>query len=138
MKKVITLLCCMVFAAQCSVVNAQEATMQMWKGGIVTLSYTMAEVDSITFESTTPVDNSKTVNGHKFVDLRLPSGLLWAETNIGAEIAADAGNYYAWGEVEPQSSNSYSWTSYKYGSTLSDLTKYNSSDQKTKIGRAHV
>ena len=65
---------------------------------------------------TKPVDKSKTINGHKFIDLGLPSGLLWAETNIGAETAADDGNYYAWGETEPQSTNSYSWSSYKFSS----------------------
>ncbi len=76
---------------------------------------------------TNPVDNSKTINGHKFIDLCLPSGVLWAETNIGAETAADDGDYYAWGETEPQSSNSYSWSSYRFVETGS-LTKYNSTD----------
>ena len=73
------------------------------------------------------------VNGHEFVDLGLPSGLLWAKTNIGAERPADDGNYYAWGETEPQTSNSYSWDSYKYGTSSSNLTKYNSSDGKTTL-----
>ena len=73
------------------------------------------------------------INGHKFVDLGLPSGLLWAKTNIGAATAADVGNYYAWGETEPQTSNSYSWDSYKYGTSSSNLTKYNSSDGKTTL-----
>ena len=48
-------------------------------------------------------DNFKIINGHKFVDLGLPSGLLWAETNIGAKTAADDGNYYAWGETSTKS-----------------------------------
>jgi hypothetical protein len=73
---------------------------------------------------TKPVDNSKSINGHKFVDLWLPSGLLWAETNIGAETAADDGNYYAWGETTTKSN--YSWSTYKYGTSSSDITKYNS------------
>ncbi len=73
------------------------------------------------------------VNGHEFVDLGLPSGLLWAKTNIGAEKPADDGNYYAWGETEPQTSKSYSWSSYKHGTSSSDLTKYNSSDGKTTL-----
>ena len=58
-------------------------------------------------------DNSKEINGHKFVDLGLPSGLLWAETNIGAETAYDDGNYYAWGETstkESYTSDNYSFT----------------------------
>ena len=77
---------------------------------------------------TKPVDNSKSINGHKFVDLGLPSSLLWAETNIGAETAADNGNYYAWGETTTKSS--YSWPTYKYGTSESDITKYNSTDGK--------
>ena len=73
------------------------------------------------------------INGHKFVDLGLPSGLLWATCNVGAATAAGVGNYYAWGETEPQTSNSYSWDSYKYGTSSSNLTKYNSSDGKTTL-----
>lgn len=33
---------------------------------------------------------SKIINGHKFIDLGLPSGLLWAEMNLGAQNEADA------------------------------------------------
>lgn len=58
------------------------------------------------------VDEGYTINGHKFIDLGLPSGLLWAETNIGAVDDADEGDYYAWGETEPRTSfpeNAYKW-----------------------------
>ena len=41
-------------------------------------------------------------NGHKYVDMGLPSGTLWATTNVGAENPEDFGNYYAWGETEPK------------------------------------
>ena len=73
------------------------------------------------------------INGHKFVDLALPSGILWATNNIGATTAADDGYYYAWGETEPQSSNSYSWDSYKHGTSWSNLAKYNATDEKTVL-----
>lgn len=69
----------------------------------------------------------KIIDGHKFVDLGLPSGLLWATCNIGAVTAADDGDYFAWGETSPQTSNYYSWSSYKYGFALS---KYNKTDGK--------
>ncbi len=82
---------------------------------------------------TKPVDNSKTINGHKFVDLGLPSGLLWAETNIGAATAADDGDYYAWGETATKTD--YSWSTYKYGTSSSNLTKYNSTDGKTVLDK---
>ena len=54
----------------------------------------------------TAVDRSKEINGHRFVDLGLPSRLLWAETNVGAAKAGDAGDYFAWGETEAK--NAYS------------------------------
>ena len=78
-------------------------------------------------------DNYIYKNGHRFVDLGLPSGLLWATYNVGAAAAADDGNYYAWGETEPQSSDRYTWSSYKYGTSMYDLTKYNASDEKTTL-----
>lgn len=124
MRKIFTLLCCMLFAAQYSLVSAQKTTMQIWKDGNVTKFYETDAVDSVTFK----IDKSRTINGHKFVDLGLPSGLLWAETNIGAETAADDGNYYAWAETMPQESKSYSSSSYKYG----DNSKYYN-DGKTEL-----
>jgi hypothetical protein len=133
MKKIFTLLCCMVFAAQYSMVSAQNTTMKIWKGGSVTTTYDVTDVDSVTFESSADSVKHEDGVGHKFVDLGLPSGLLWAETNIGAETAADVGNYYAWGETEPQTSNSYFYGSYKYGTTTDNYTKYNSSDGKTTL-----
>jgi hypothetical protein len=63
------------------------------------------------------------VNGHVFVDLGL--SVLWAETNIGATTAADDGNYYAWGETEPK--ETYTWGTYKYGTSRTDITKYTES-----------
>ena len=93
------------------------------------------DIDTAKTLGTKPADKTKTINGHKFIDLGLPSGLLWAETNIGAETAADDGNYYAWGETAPQSTNIYGWSSYKYGSFYSTPSKYNSSDSKTVLDK---
>jgi hypothetical protein len=39
-----------------------------------------------------------------FVDLALPSGLLWATANLGAKRPEESGNYYAWGETTPNKS----------------------------------
>ncbi len=47
-------------------------------------------------------------NNHEYVDLGLPSGLLWATCNVGASSPEDYGNYYAWGETEPAPNNNYS------------------------------
>ena len=72
------------------------------------------------------------INGHKFVDLGLPSGLLWATCNIGASVAADDGNYYAWGETATK--ETYKWSTYKYYNTSSlSLSKYTSTDGKTVL-----
>jgi uncharacterized protein (TIGR02145 family) len=64
-------------------------------------------------------------NGHGYVDLGLPSGLMWAYTNIGADESApyDYGSYYAWGETETK--ETYDWSTYHYcnGSEMT-LTKY--------------
>ncbi len=70
----------------------------------------------------------KIVNGHKFVDLGLPSGLLWAETNVGAAAATEDGDYFAWGETSTQSY--YDWSTYKLGSSSTRIEKYNNKDCK--------
>ena len=59
-----------------------------------------------TYKEPKKEDGKYTINNHTFVDLGLPSGLLWAETNIGAESATDYGNYYAWGETTTKDSYS--------------------------------
>lgn len=60
---------------------------------------------------------------HEYVDLGLPSGLLWATCNIGAASPEDYGGYFAWGET--QTKYTYRWSNYKWcdGSATS-LTKY--------------
>lgn len=39
-------------------------------------------------------------NGRGYVDLGLPSGLLWARCNVGAASPEGYGFYYSWGEIE--------------------------------------
>lgn len=41
-------------------------------------------------------------NGYEYVDLGLPSGILWAKMNVGADSITDFGDYFAWGETEPK------------------------------------
>ena len=91
-------------------------------------------------KSTAESDGSKIINGHKFIDLGLPSGLLWAETNIGAETAYDDGNYYAWGETSTKddySEATYTLGSYSYSAIYEkevfNYNKYNSTDGKTEL-----
>ena len=62
-------------------------------------------------------------DGKEYVDLGLPSGLLWATTNVGANRPEEIGSYFAWGETSPKSE--YSWATYKYAYGLeTTLTKY--------------
>ena len=63
-----------------------------------------------------------------WVDLGLPSGLLWATRNVGASSPEDYGDYFAWGETSPKSM--YNWDTYIYGYETDEwlgvhLTKYN-------------
>lgn len=41
------------------------------------------------------------LNWHKYVDLGLPSGNLWAECNVGAENPLDEGLMFNWGNPKP-------------------------------------
>ncbi|MBR2090519.1 MAG: hypothetical protein IJ905_09195 [Fibrobacter sp.] len=51
-------------------------------------------------------------NGHVAVDLGLPSGKMWATSNVGAKTPQAAGNYYMWGmTTKPKT---YGITSYKH------------------------
>ena len=49
---------------------------------------------------TDTINGVNTHNGHGFVDLGLPSGLLWATCNVGATSPEQTGLYFAWGEIE--------------------------------------
>lgn len=67
-----------------------------------------------------------------WVDLGLPSGLLWAKCNLGANAPHRYGNYYAWGETTPKEYPYvyYWWVTYRYCTVdgegnLQTLTKYN-------------
>ena len=60
---------------------------------------------------------------HEYVDLGLPSGLLWATCNVGADNPEDYGDYYAWGETQPK--DNFSWMNYQYCmGSFNTLTKY--------------
>ena len=54
----------------------------------------------------------------RWVDLGLPSGILWAKYNVGATSPEEYGGYYAWGETEEKSS--YTWENYKYLNSASE------------------
>ena len=70
--------------------------------------------------------DDSTLNGHRFIDLGLPSGTLWADCNIGADNPQELGDFFAWGETEPKDDKT--WETYKYcNGNKYELTKYNNS-----------
>ena len=77
--------------------------------------------------TTSPTEPTGYHNGYGYVDLGLPSGVLWATYNVGASSPIEHGNDYAWGEVMPK--DSYTWANYIYSaegasSNYPKLTKY--------------
>ena len=84
------------------------------------------------------VDFIKTMekNGHEYVDLGL--SVKWATCNVGASKPEDYGDYFAWGETQPN--EVYGWSTYKWcNGRAAALTKYNYSsywgnlDNKTQL-----
>jgi len=72
---------------------------------------------------TTYPDNGM-INGHEYIDLGLPSGLLWATCNVGANFPEEHGDYFAWGETTPKSN--FDWGTYKWcHGYYTTLIKYN-------------
>ncbi len=70
-----------------------------------------------TFIPITPVENIG------YVDLGLPSGVLWATCNLGASSPEEVGGYYAWGETSPKTF--FSQGNYTYKSnpiSLNDIS----------------
>ena len=66
---------------------------------------------------------------YDFVDLDLPSGTLWATSNVGATCGSTVkswyGDYFVWGDIEPATNKRCDWNSYKYcNSSFYKLTKY--------------
>ena len=64
-----------------------------------------------------------TADDYVYVDLGLPSGLLWATCNVGADTPEAYGDYFAWGETQPK--DTYNWSTYQYcNGSYNTLTKY--------------
>ena len=60
----------------------------------------------------------------------------WATFNVGASAPEEYGFYYAWGETEPKSD--YAWATYKWGTGIETLTKYNSKSSFGNVDRKSV
>ena len=75
------------------------------------------------------------------VDLGLPSRTLWCKYNLGVNpnklksAKKWYGDFYAWGEIEPNKSE-YTWKTYKWGNEQFDLFKYMRDNFYSKSGKA--
>lgn len=109
MKKILFTLVALVASMS---ISAQ--VVRLYKNGNLVASFNQNYADEIVFEE----DEAASA-----VDLGL--SVKWAECNLGAENPEDVGNYYAWGEKEPQASHTYYWSSYEWcNGSLNSLTKY--------------
>lgn len=79
----------------------------------IQLTKVIWKVDVMLNKANTPTGIS---NGHKWVDLGLPSMTKWAQCNIGAENPSDSGSLFAWAESNPK--RSYTPNNYNNGETL--------------------
>ena len=90
--------------------------------GIINISDISSQLDYLLLgswpdEPVTPPDS------HDYVDLGLPSGTLWATCNVGANSPEEYGDYFAWGETEPEPTDYYDWSTYKWYNS-NGVTKY--------------
>lgn len=66
-------------------------------------------------------------NEKSYVDLGLPSGNLWATSNHNSN------KYYKWGELNPKTDGT--WSTYSYGTSADNLSRYTEEDGLTMLGR---
>lgn len=83
-------------------------------------------------------------DSYKTIDLGLPSGILWADRNIGAATPEDSGLYFQWGDIQGYTAEQvgngeglkpFNWDDYKFSinGSSSNFSKYNASDSKTVL-----
>ena len=75
-------------------------------------------------------------NGYEYVDLGLPSGLLWATCNVGATSPEECGNHYAWGETSTKAEYNTS-NSATYGLSYLSLQSQGYIDSEGKLTAQH-
>lgn len=94
---------------------------------VLTLAFAACD-DEVADHRSSSADNGYRAIPDGWVELGLPSGLLWAECNVGAAAGSECGDYIAWGETSPK--DVYGWNSYRYCTASADghldtLTRYN-------------
>ena len=92
---------------------------------------TIAMLSSCNNKNAKTGDAENNTNEAEWVDLGLPSGLLWAKCNLGATAPEKFGDYYAWGETMPK--HEYSMATYSYYDQDGEnyaLNKYNTQESE--------
>lgn len=110
------------FSAFSYTANAQVFQIEKIDGSVIEM-----DVNSIKEMRFKEDDNEYTntaPEGLEIVDLGL--SVNWASFNLGAKSVDDYGLMLSWGELEQKTW--YSWSMYKFGTSASNLTKYNTSD----------
>lgn len=73
---------------------------------------------------------------YEAIDLGLPSGTLWCSCNVGASSPEEYGDYFAWGEIEPNKATAYTEENYRFYAGMvetGEYTKYNSNDELEEL-----
>lgn len=110
-----------------------------WMSNPNDISFLASGVDSKLYDGYDPTEiyHYSTPLGLKAIDLKLPSGTLWANMNVGANAPEDYGGYYAWGETEEK--EVYFWSTYIHCDGSSSTCRDLGSDiAGTKYDVAHV
>ena len=81
-----------------------------------------------------PNNNNEETDNEVYVDLGLPSGLLWATCNLGSESKFVAGDKYSWGETSTKSF--YEGGNYKWFVDFPD--KYSTTNQGSYVDNKAV
>ena len=120
---------------------ANGFTVDVYNKTYSTLIKQFATTKSTTFSTTnaTIMPEKHVEKTYEYVDLGLPSGILWAKCNIGADTETDAGLYFQWGDTRGYTADQvgvdkiFDWGAhYKFG-TRDNLTKYNTIDGLTTL-----
>lgn len=119
---------------------ANGFTVDVYNKTYSTIIEQFATTKSTTFSTTnaTIMPEKRVEKTYEYVDLGLPSGILWAKCNIGADTETDAGLYFQWGDTQGYTADQvgvdkiFDWAHYKFG-TQDNLTKYNSTDGLTTL-----
>lgn len=92
-------------------VSSDESIATISSGGVVTAlkagatTIYASSTDGTNYKTSCKVAVRNLSDHHDYIDLGLPSGTLWATTNIGASVPEEQGHNYVWGGLIPDSTN---------------------------------